>query len=379
MGPASSGKTELAIDPITYLSKENKCGRQESKISRNSLLSGYGDNEGILAKLPGAKLTGRLIKSNGILTFPDFSTAISGKPEDVKVIMSDLRRIYDGSFDMTVGNRALQWEGKVTIVAASTSKIEEYFILHRDLGERWLSIKWKGSEKKKEAMQRSHAQIDHKIEIKAGYHKRLKELMRHCLNTVKVDPKVFSITDSLALFTEALRVTITRDYSLRNQPVRDIDEEQHPMRISKNLVCIARASAAIRCNTEVDDFDLSLAKRVCLESVPSKRMLILRQLMDVYPDPLVKKELVYKLHCHGHKVPQITIDRTIEELRYLNIIESYSNNLEEKLGDGLTLPSFDDPGSYAPETLYAIKNPKSGDLLGISTRGVNLLADSNLI
>ena len=81
IGASSSAKTELlsAINemPQTFFI---------SDLTKNTLISGKKDSS-LLPHLNGK-----------IMIFKDFTTILSKKPDDLKIIMSQLREIYDGKF-----------------------------------------------------------------------------------------------------------------------------------------------------------------------------------------------------------------------------------------------------------------------------------------
>jgi hypothetical protein len=70
IGPPGSGKTEIGIKPLEFLSNVYSI----SELTTNSFLSGFGDANGILDKL--VKIDKNSVNTHGILTFPDFTTTL---------------------------------------------------------------------------------------------------------------------------------------------------------------------------------------------------------------------------------------------------------------------------------------------------------------
>jgi hypothetical protein len=333
-GSPGSGKTEIAIRAIEWL----KHTYSISELSSNSFLSGFGEKTGILDNLKGG---------HGVLTFPDFNNTILTQDQFKRnELVGQLRRIYDGKFDKKVGNKAkvLTWKGKVSCIAAVTPNIEEFWALTRDLGERWLTVQWTSPEAHDyEALQKyatkSRKQIGHKPEIHAEYKKHIISLMSEVGEGVLEGDKL-DIIDSLALIVEISRVNVIREYERGKYVVVGKGQQQSLSRTSQNLSAIIKASTALRNSDKVEDIDLDLAKKLALDSIPHKRMRLLKYLVNYFPVPISHTDIFTLFH--GSRA---TFERVLADLKALDLIfvpptgkdilqlEEITQNLDKSTGE----------------------------------------------
>ena len=134
LGPPSTGKSELCIYPLT--SQEQTV--QVSTITESSFISAFDPKCGILPNLHGKP-------KNGVLLFSDFSNFLALTPEVRSKLQAQMREIYDGQYQKHAGNQksAIEWEGKVSLLAACTPDLERYWTLENSLGDRFLQIRLK--------------------------------------------------------------------------------------------------------------------------------------------------------------------------------------------------------------------------------------------
>ncbi len=196
VGPPSSGKTAITIEAISGLTGmfgkgqawgDVKGGKAEdgslaekmggtagaksnpkqrsgeaveilSTINPNTFLSHQiggkkgQEDPGLLEQFNDGKFTmesnGRrkLVTGNALILIPDFTVMASMKRETRGEIMGQLRRIYDGQFEKKVGTRVTKiWNGKVSLLAATTPVIDKYTSIDSALGERFIQLNWRAS------------------------------------------------------------------------------------------------------------------------------------------------------------------------------------------------------------------------------------------
>jgi hypothetical protein len=127
VGAPSGGKSE-ALSIVDKVAKERVDG-----VTMPGVLSSLRNNRTGLSKPVG---TLKRIGARGLLSISDFSTVLSdsqrGRRDDLFAI---LRRVYDGRVQRDLGNeeKPLIWEGRVTILVACTSSIDNY----ASLSDRW--------------------------------------------------------------------------------------------------------------------------------------------------------------------------------------------------------------------------------------------------
>lgn len=311
-GAPGTGKTEIAIRAIEWLPHTNSI----SELSSNSFLSGFGEKTGILDNLK---------SGHGVLTFPDFNnTILTQDPIKRNELVGQFRRIYDGKFSKKVGNKAkiLEWKGKASMIAAVTPNIEDYWALTRDLGERWLTVQWTSPESHDDEALRLYAnkamnQIENKKSIHAQYKKLITSIMSDIGNGVKLENnnKYRDIITSLALIVEKSRVSVHREYQGGKYVVTGKGQQQSLSRTSQNLAAIIKSSTALRNSDTIDDQDINLAKKLAIDSIPTKRMNVLRHLINNFPVPLSHTDVLALFHG-----PRATFDRVLADLKTLDLV-----------------------------------------------------------
>jgi len=307
-GAPGSGKTEIAIRAIEWLKHVHSI----SELSSNSFLSGFGEKSGILDNLKGG---------HGVLTFPDFNNTILTQDPIMRMqLVGQLRRIYDGKFDKKVGNKAkvLTWKGKVSCIAAVTPNIEEFWALTRDLGERWLTVQWTSPDADdyialRKYATKSRSQIANKPFIHAEYKKHILGLFTEIGEGATPN---LEIIDSLALIVEISRVNVIREYERGKYVVVGKGQQQSLSRVAQNLAAIIKGSTALRNSDKIEDIDIRLAMKLALDSIPHKRMNLIKHLVNYYPTPLTSGDLL-KLS----KVSKASYVRTLADIRALDIVK----------------------------------------------------------
>lgn len=273
LGPASTGKTATIIEPLSWLPNTHII----NNINENSFLSAFGQGDnGILKRLPIQKGV-----SNGFLLFPEFSNFLSLKHDTKKMVQSQLRNIFDGYYRLERTNlrNPIEWKGKVSIVAACTPNLEDYWGANSELGERFLYTKIPGnstfdSMKAMGEIARSHL----------GFEKEKEGEMKRVLLDF-VEPKNLNIynlsqdsipreVDELPIFVaNARRHVIRATYG--NRGIDDVAEMEGTARISKNFCSIVKGGMALFREPEVRKVFLLPAVRMALDSIPTKRRKIL--------------------------------------------------------------------------------------------------------
>jgi len=185
VGPPSSGKTSITIEALSGLQgmfganqpwgkqvstdimsgntdgnvnlnyKTNETVEILSTINPNTFLSHQqgvnapGLLEQINKKGPVKEKDGNreISSGNALMLVPDFTVMSSMQKEKRGEVMGQLRRIYDGKFEKKVGTKVTKmWQGKLSMLAATTPSIDKYTSIDSALGERFIQIKWRASD-----------------------------------------------------------------------------------------------------------------------------------------------------------------------------------------------------------------------------------------
>ena len=199
LGASGSGKSEM-VEALSDV----KDVYPLSDMTPQTLLSGKMMEEGsLLLKLPKDRPT--------IFTFKDFAPILSGRHEDRRKIMSQLREIYDGSTKKAFGGtKPKVWKGKVSLIAASTGVYDEISQDMAFFGERYLIFRPLEADRGQIACKASRSTKEAeamKTELKRAF-KLLDSLKPR---EIPVSTEVGAYTAMLADFTSRLRSPVYRD------------------------------------------------------------------------------------------------------------------------------------------------------------------------
>jgi len=300
IGPSGSGKTSIVVNctsalPHTWV---------ESSLSTKSLLSGAKDG----AKSSLLELMGK----SGILIFKDFTTIISKRDDDQREIVSQFREVFDGRFSIRTGQRHAIWTGKATVIAATTPAIERAWAIHRDLGERFLQVRWFGNESLKIA-EAARAQRGRENIIAQEMRALAKDFFTTTTSIPELSDDQGQKIDTLATVIARLRGNVVRDP--KNREIIDVSLPEEPTRIAKGLETLVCHHAALFARSLITPQDFHIAERVGFDSAPAKRAQILSKVppdgvlinVGVLATLLVTTESNLKYH--------------LEELQALGILE----------------------------------------------------------
>jgi hypothetical protein len=279
-GRSRSGKSVVAINPLVGLPKTWEVG----DITPKTLISGFTKMNQNPDGTPGKKVNTSLlaqIGSSGILLFKDFTTIMSKRPDQRAEIISQFRELHDGRYSKASGmTHTMTWEGKITILAATTPAIERDWLMYRDLGERFLTVRWGAAQADDHAA--TLAAMDQEgSEISIA--KKTKELVQRVidypslanLGPLPIIPANFSNRlAALAKITSLARARVIRD-SYSPRPIIDVPEPEVPTGIAKGLAALVRARARLHRRPTILRDDIDLISKIALDSVPTSRARIL--------------------------------------------------------------------------------------------------------
>lgn len=329
VGPSSSGKTAIALRAISFLPQTYDV----DSITKNSFLSGFQDDMGILARLKDNTTQKDPNKNektgNGVLLFSDFTTFLQQDEKERNEVVGQLRRIYDGSYSREVGNRKqkLTWTGKVTCLAAVTSIIDDYWSIHRVMGERFLNIRWRAGGDLEQVLH-SEMQTGNKRFIDDEFRRLVHEYMGCFLKAdgkLGFDPMPKVILSSgdekrcglayLSTMVTRLRRTVKRNYHSKSREIEGLGEVEMPARVREVLIGLIRAHATLNHRDEINPDDIAIAWRVGLDSVQLNRGLVMNVLFNAPHFQLLRTEIETLTG-----IPHRTCYRVIEDLLALDAV-----------------------------------------------------------
>lgn len=311
IGPSGTGKTELCMNPLYKLSQS----REVDDITEATFMSGFGDKNGLLNEI------NKNNSGNAILLFPDFTTILSKDESALKMLLGQLRRMYDGRSSKTFGNKeeSTKWAGKITCIAACTPAIEEIWSKYREFGERFLSVRWREPRDIKKALAKSDDNSRNSYAITAEF-RRLTEDLIDPVNLNGFKPTLTKVQSEtlhvLAILVSRLQTTI--NYNFKGQ-ISYVGVPNFPMRINACIRQIAKGSAMLDRRMEIDDDDMKLAARVAFDSIPTERRVAIMAIISDIKNMIVVDDMK-KLYLKQFKVNSV-YSKNIKELKILGVIK----------------------------------------------------------
>lgn len=273
VGPSGTGKTSIICNALS----EMKATITLSDLSPTAFISGLDPKMGgssLLFDLSRISDVRPPTHTHGILIFKDFTSILSRRPETRAEIISAMREIADGRYSPRKGRKVAEWQGKVTVIAAATPAVERAWAVQRDLGERFVQVRW-GRE---DGIETAKAAID---QLGQNHRSEFKRLIAAMMCGVSQKPPTLSGNDVLQLaypaeLTARLRGHLVHDTN-GSKSVIEVSPPESPSRIVKAMAQIAVASARLFGREQVAECDLDRARRVALDSVPFNRLRVFNQ------------------------------------------------------------------------------------------------------
>ena len=244
------------------------------------------------------------------------------KPADEKTaIFSQLRDSYDGYAAKKFGTKkeAQRYRCHYGVIAGITGAIDTITSVEQTLGERFLKVRLsKASEKDDKEMTMRALKNVTKL---APMRKELSEITTDFLSQpfkpseVEIASEIENKLADLALLIGKCRTSVSREPYERNIIQYPPDTESGA-RIVLQFAKLAKSIAAIRGKKEVGKVEFKIIKRVARDTLPMKRMLMLKILYEA--DTAISTSDIGKLSKLGNH----TTLRTMHNFEALEIVES---------------------------------------------------------
>lgn len=313
VGPSGSGKTSIICNAINCLPST----MEVSDLTSAAFVSGLTKNKGGSSLLLQLEKIGKSpTETQGLLIFKDFSSLLSKKAETRGEIMAKMREIYDGSLYSKKGTSTVGWKGKVSVIAAVTPAIERAWAVQRDLGERFVQIRWTredGIETAKSAMK----QIDNP-NIISNFQSMMKKFVDADTLPPKIAPPNVEDFVYLAEMAAVLRGGVIR--SQGTQTIIDVPPFEAPTRLVKAMTQVAMGHARLFRKTKIDGEDVEIATRIAIDSVPYNRLKIINSIGE---GAKTQGEIAFKT-----KLQYSSINYANEELKALGVIEEIKSDAD---------------------------------------------------
>ena len=319
VGPPSSGKTSITVEALSGLQgmfgpgqpwgphieqvkfeakntnrshKSAEAVEILSTINANTFLSHQCGVEapGLLEQISGKKAVKekkglRLISWGNILALvPDFTVMASMGREKRGEIMGQLRRIYDGKFEKKVGTKETKiWQGKMTLLAATTPIIDKYTSIESSLGERFIQIKWRSSTSPGRLAFGIHQQMK-KIDVKTPMKNLVREAFGNAI-TQQIDLED-DVIDRLSALSELIALARTSVFGSSYEgrfTVSDVGTTEDIWRMGFQFYGILSGLARLQGRDVPTEQDIQDVLRTGIETLNTYRSLVLQAGIEKVP------------------------------------------------------------------------------------------------
>lgn len=300
LGPVSGGKTTL----LESLAKSQMI-HSISTLTPAAVASGSDSS----------RSASFVFQANGkVAIIKEFNNIMAMHSEARNALFGMLREVYDGTLIRKTGRTEINWKGKISLIAGGTPQIESSRALEATLGERFITVKMKAATEK---------QIDD-ILLSSTKHTINKEAMENDLSkaakcfldenfpilATTLSSGIIKTIQQASKAIVKLRTGVLRDGQGAKEITSPIEIGELPARVNSQLELITLGLASLGH----DDKD--------------QARIILRLMRDGIPTIRLRTAAAIMANCQSHgeisdyvKVSQGTISRTIEELKFLGIIE----------------------------------------------------------
>ncbi len=285
----------------------------------------------------GAKVAGRgqggaslIHKIDGkIVVIKDLTSILNENIEDRKLIMSQLREIYDGYYKKEFGTGDfIEWTGRVSFLAGVTQAIHTLKASWSQMGERMMLYNIKQPDRIQQSVRSMENQEGGVIDserkklraMMTAWGERIKLRVEELVEKKEIPtlPAELKLELSkLAEFSTRARSDVERDWRSANKEMLEAHDPEMPGRMAAQLMNIA-VSFMILHWLEYGEFKLTdkhrkIVERISLDSITKLKMKVMVE--------LAKYELIHTAGLATKmSFPTTTIRRALEDLNALGIV-----------------------------------------------------------
>lgn len=267
IGPSGGGKTEFlnALLDLTDI-------EEISMITPTTFLSG----------MPGRNDASLLPKVNGkILMFKDWTTLLSMQKDARAEIFSQLREIWDGRMKKNFGNgKIATWEGKVSVLAASTQAVDLNQQQFTHLGERFINYRIIMPDRKEVAMRslnNDDKQSEMSKEIRNAMFAFMKGIDFESKDKYISVPKEFQTQlVNLANFSTMARSAVIREFGMKKEVIF-VPAAEMPTRIAQQLNVLGTGLALVNGGKLIEG-DMEILYKAALDSIPQTNKIVITEM-----------------------------------------------------------------------------------------------------
>ena len=292
-----------------------------STLSEHSLISGLrqGKNAPDPSLIP--KLDGK------VLIIKDFTSILSMRRESREEILSTLRDAYDGECSKAFGSNVgtVHYKSKFGLIAGVTPIIDRYYSIEQQLGERFLKVRLRSYNPDK-VVRKSLSNIGQEETMRQELSSAIQSLLLKTLvmqSSIEYEDEIQEQLIALASILALFRSGVSRNPF--NNTIDFVPEAEIGTRLVKQLSKIAIGMSILDKHTKVNQDDYQVAKRIALDTLPSKKKAII--------DALIMLKIKNGNHYFSTQeigehssFPTDSCKRILEDLRILDIITRIGTN-----------------------------------------------------
>lgn len=265
IAPSGGGKTEF-LNSLLDLTDIYEV----SLLTPNTFLSG----------MPGRNDASLLPKVNGkVLLFKDWTSILSMQKDAKAEVMSQFREIWDGRMKKTFGNgKTVSWEGKVSVLAASTQAVDMNQQQFTHLGERFINYRLLMPDRKEVAMRsldNDPNQEKMNMELRAAFYAFMKGVdFKATTDLLPLEIKKELV--NLANFCTMARSGVIRDYGMKKEVIF-VPAAEMPTRIAQQLNTLATGFAMVNGGKFMEE-DMKILYKMALDSIPQTNKMVMHEM-----------------------------------------------------------------------------------------------------
>jgi hypothetical protein len=287
-----------------------------SSLTAHSLISGMNFRNGMDPSLI-PKLDGK------VLCIKDFTSILSLRDNEKDEIFGIFRDAYDGSCGKTFGNGVTRrYNSRFSILAAVTPVIYSEGNKHTSLGERFLKFSLADNLhhiSEDEIIAKAITNVNTETDMKVQLTDVVSSFLKAPLERVPViPPKILKTVIALARLGARMRATVQRD-RFRPDIVEGKPSAEVGSRLGKQLAKMAISLAAVERRNKVDETDLTIVKKIVIDTVPQRVEDVVRFMWKSCPDPDDAKTT--REISEGTRYPLATVSRLLQNFLLLEIVQ----------------------------------------------------------
>lgn len=272
------------------------------QLTENTLVSGFKDKKNRdMSVLPQL--------NRKVVVMKDFTTILNMRSESRNAIFGQLRGAYDGFIDKGTGVGMIQHRAKFGILAGVTGAIEMLRSAENVLGERFMYFR-----NTQPDSNHSYSQIMQNIGRDSIMGRELKAAMNRFLNgyelpiRIRVNDEAQQILREWVKIIAILRTSSQRDF--KGDIIVPVTQSEFGGRLFTQIITLY----FVLIQLVNENRAIRVVKRIALNSVPETRKRILIGFSNGYRSDRELQAVA--------KVSRSTVYRTLEELRFLDIIDN---------------------------------------------------------